>query len=102
MNARRSLHSPCRRIDVGQSEQQHKRQQPHTIAFPVTHADCVTTVIATIIRAVSIGLHPASNANISTIMLSCDRDNAALGRQRRSIPVSGSPLQKACLELVDE
>lgn len=45
---------------------------------PLTLTEYLTTVMSTIITAVNTNLHPASNGNITPIILSYDRDNTEL------------------------
>lgn len=49
------------------------------------------------ITAVNINLHPASSGSIPTIILSCDRDNAALGEAATEHPIFWQPITKGLL-----
>lgn len=56
--------------------------------------ECATTVTASIITAVNINLHPASSGSISPIILSCDRDKAALGEAATEQLIFWQPITK--------
>ncbi len=75
------LHCRCRRNGIKQAGRAaaQKATSLHyaKIACPLTHTECLTTVMPTIITAVNINLHPASSGNITAIIHSYDRDNSA-------------------------
>ncbi len=75
------LHCRCRRNGIKQAGRAaaQKATSLHyaKTACPLTHTECLTTVMPTIIIAVNINLHPASSGNITAIIHSYDRDNSA-------------------------